>query len=107
MHVYPGGKHLVGRIWVLPEQRDGRHDHAGLAITALRDSSVQPSLLNGMQRAVPRKTLDRSDRSTFGLANRQDAARRCCAIEMHRTNSASADAAAIFCSGEPQLLPQN
>ena len=47
----------VGRIGLLLEQRRHRHDHAGLAIAALRHVVLNPGLLHLVQRAVLRKPL--------------------------------------------------
>src|SRR5258705_12975342 len=43
---------LVGRLRLLLEKRCHRHDHAGLAIAALRNVLVDPSLLHLVECAV-------------------------------------------------------
>jgi hypothetical protein len=44
---------ISGRLGLRGQQRRGRHDHAGLAIAALRDLTLDPGLLNPVG-AVPR-----------------------------------------------------
>src|SRR5215472_141693 len=51
----------IGRFRLLLEQRSRRHDHAALAIAALRHVEVEPGLLHRMQLAVLRQSLDRGD----------------------------------------------
>src|SRR5262249_2648691 len=49
----------MGGFRFVLEQRRHRHDHPGLAITALRHVVVEPSLLHLVQHAVLRQSLDR------------------------------------------------
>src|SRR5262249_61634030 len=51
----------IARPRLLLKQRSHRHDHAALAIAALRHVVLEPSLLHLVQRAVLGKTLDRVD----------------------------------------------
>src|SRR5262249_59111913 len=63
----------VSRLRLLLEQRRHRHDHAALAIAALRHVVIDPGLLHAMQRAVLGEALDRGDLLAFGLADGQRA----------------------------------
>src|SRR6478736_6392545 len=51
----------VGRLRLFLEKRRNRHDHAALAIAALRHIVGDPGLLHLMQRAIAGETLDRRD----------------------------------------------
>src|SRR6202008_4485960 len=52
---------LVGRLGGALEQRRGRHDLAGLAVTALGDTDVGPRRLQGLADRVGADPLDRDD----------------------------------------------
>src|SRR4029077_2904786 len=58
---------LVGRLRLLLKTRRHRHDHAALAITALRNIGVDPGLLNLVQGSVSCQPLDRGDLLADGL----------------------------------------
>src|SRR3979490_1825880 len=60
---------LVGRLRFFLEKRCNRHDHATLAIAALRDIVGDPGLLHLVQRAIAGETLDRRDLFAGGFAN--------------------------------------
>src|SRR3954453_7788860 len=51
----------VGRLRLVLEQRPPRHDHAALAIAALRYVVVDPGLLHLVQQAVRRQSLNGGD----------------------------------------------
>src|SRR6202051_4100108 len=51
----------VGRLWFVLEQIHHRHDHAALAVAALRHVVVEPSLLHGGELAADREALDGGD----------------------------------------------
>src|SRR5216683_7099047 len=59
----------VSRLGLLLEQSCDRHDHAALAIAALRNVVVDPGLLNFGQHAVERESLDRGDLFADGFAD--------------------------------------
>ena len=74
---------LVARIGPLGEQcRDG-HDHAGLAVPALRHLVVYPGLLNLVQLAVPLQALDGRDRHSLDRRDRQRAGPDCPTVQVH------------------------
>src|SRR5260370_29312656 len=58
-------------FWIFHEECCGLHDLAGLAIAALRDISLAPSLLHGMI-AGGVKALDRRHLATDHIGNRRD-----------------------------------
>src|SRR6516225_1186972 len=91
---------LVGR-----EEGCGLHDLAGLAIAALRDIQGPPSLLHRVI-AVCVETLDRGHRSPGDVSHRGDAGAGGVAIDMHGAGAAQRHAAAEFCAGKPELVPQ-
>src|ERR1700686_1120403 len=64
---------LVGRLRLVLEQRCHRHDHAALAIAALRNVVGDPGLLHLVEHAIGAKALDRGDLLADGFAD-QDAA---------------------------------
>ncbi len=63
----------VGGLRVAREQRSHRHDHAALAVAALRDVVVDPGLLHLVQRAVGRKPFDGGDLLADHRAHRHGA----------------------------------
>src|SRR5262245_36387349 len=64
---------LVGRLRLLLEKRCDRHDHATLAIAALRNIVGDPGLLHLMQRAIAGETFDGGDLLAGGFADRDAA----------------------------------
>ncbi len=89
------------------EERRGRHDHAGLAVPALRNVERHPCFLQRM-RAVGRKPFDGDD--FLGDAHRRcgaDATARGHAIDMHGAGSALRDAATVLGAGQSELLAQH
>src|SRR5216683_3776187 len=63
---------IVGRFWILCQQRGCLHDLAGLAIAALRDVELAPSLLNRMI-ARRMEAFDGRDLPAVHVGNRGDA----------------------------------
>src|SRR5690349_1038272 len=94
----------VGRLGVLPEQGHDRHDHAALAIAALRDVVIDPRLLHLAQRAVDGEALDRGDLLADGFAELNATGSHCDAIDVNRAGAALGDAAAIFGTGQPDVF---
>src|SRR5262249_787495 len=86
------------------EQRRHRHDHAALAVAALRHVIVDPGLLHFAELAVLRDALDRGDLLAGGVADLHRARPRRDAVDVNRAGAALPDAASVFCSGEPDLL---
>src|SRR6202158_924001 len=60
---------LVGRLRLVLEKGRHRHDHAALAIAALRDVVGDPGLLHLVQRALRRKPLNGGDLFADGFAD--------------------------------------
>ena len=92
---------LIGRLRMLFEQRDGRHDHPRLTIAALRDVERDPGLLHRMT-GIARQALDGGDLPALRGADGQHAGAHRRAVEMHRAGAAGTDAAAELASGQPQ-----
>src|SRR4029077_15338129 len=81
----------VGRLRVVPQQRRDRHDHAALAIAALRNVELEPGLLHGMQDAARGEALDGDDLAAGDRAYRQRAGADRLAVEVHRAGAALRD----------------
>src|SRR5258705_8434442 len=63
----------VGRLRLVVQERRHRHDHPGLAVTALGHLVVDPGLLDLMQHAAVRQALDRGDLLALRRGDRQHA----------------------------------
>src|SRR5260221_3932231 len=96
---------LVGRLRLLLEKRRHRHDHSGLAISALRNVVVDPGLLDVVQRAVGGQPFDRGDLFAAGFADQYAAGAHRNAIDMDRASSTLRNAAAVFGAGQPDIFP--
>src|SRR5271169_141263 len=96
---------VLGRVLVGGEQRGGLHDLAGLAIPALRDIQGAPCFLHRVI-ALRVEPLDRGHRPTRDIVDGGDAGASRLAVEMNGARPAQRHAAAILCSGEPQLVSQ-
>src|SRR5919204_6289012 len=77
----------IAWIRVSAEQRYRRHDHAGLAITALRHVELGPRLLYGVL-AVAREALDRRDVAALRHHDRHDASAHGYALDVHGAGAA-------------------
>src|SRR5215211_6475446 len=95
----------VGRLCLVLEKRRHRHDHAGLAIAALRHVVIEPDLLHLVKDPVLGEAFDRGDLLTFSFADRQRARAHCLTIDVNRACAALRDAAAILGAGEADLFP--
>src|SRR5829696_4289838 len=82
-----------------------RHDHAGLAIAALRHVVIEPGLLHLVKDPVLGEAFDRGDLLAFSFADRQRARAHCLTIDVNRACAALRDAAAIFGAGKADLFP--
>jgi len=94
----------VARLGIRFEERRHRHDHAGLAVAALRHVVIDPRLLHLVQDLARGEAFDSGD---FGAArrahgNRARAHRE--AVHVHRAGAALRDAAAVFGAGEADLF---
>src|SRR5262245_33193751 len=74
---------LFARARLVLEQRGHRHDHAALAIAALRDIEIEPRLLHGMQDAVRLQAFDGGDPPVGDRAHRQRTGPYRPAVDVH------------------------
>jgi hypothetical protein len=88
------------------EQRRRRHDHAGLAVAALRHVMIEPSLLHPVQGAVLSQPFNRGDLLALGCAHRQRARAHRRPVDVNGAGAALRDAAAILGAGQADLFPQ-
>src|SRR3954465_4802464 len=95
----------IGRLRLLLEQRRNRHDHAALAIPALRDVLGDPGLLHLVQCAIGCQALDGGDLLADRIRYLHAAGTGSNAVEMNGTGAALCDAAAIFGAGQPGIFP--
>src|SRR6185295_7609741 len=95
---------LVGRLRLLLQKGCDRHDHAALAIAALRHIIVHPGLLHLVQRAIAGEPLDRGDLLADGLADRDAAGAHRYPIDMDGAGAALCNAASVFGAGQPDVL---
>ena len=97
---------FIRGLRVFAQQRRSCHQHARLAVAALRHIDFQPGALQRMSR-IRGQTLDRRDlRAHRGLERQQAGARRR-AVEVHRAGAALADAAAEFRARHPEVVAQH
>ena len=98
---------VIGRRGVLCEERSRGHDHAGLAVAALRNVELRPGLLHRMV-AVFRQSLDGGDflACLYGVGW-IDAGPDRIAVDVHGACAALGNAAAVFGTRESRLFPQD
>src|SRR5882672_2600689 len=94
----------IGRLRIVLEQRRDRHDHAALAIAALRNVMVDPGLLNFGQHAIRRQSFNGRDLLADDFANERAAGAHRGAVDENRAGAALRDAAAIFGAGQPDVF---
>src|SRR5689334_2264964 len=97
----------VGRIRFVFQQRGGGHDHARLAIAALRHVVLQPGLLHLVQLPALREAFDGGDLLAGGRAHRKGARAHGRAVDVHGAGAALRDAATVFGASESDLLANN
>src|SRR5438034_10767147 len=90
-------------MWIGLEQCAHCHDHARLAVAALRDLMVDPGLLNRGKSALA-KRFDRRDLSPDDGTDGSDATALDVAIDMHGACAALGNAAAEFRSGQSNFI---
>src|SRR5215831_15253117 len=97
----------VGGLGLLLEQRCHRHDHARLAIAALRHVVLEPGLLHLVQVLALCEAFNGGDlrAADGGDGHRARADRE--AVDVNGARAALRDAAAVFRSGEADLLPNH
>ena len=87
---------------IAQELRDG-HDHAGLAVPALRDVEGDPRPLDGVV-AVLGQALDRGDLLSADRSDGQDARARLLPVDVHGAGAARRDPAPELRAGQPEVL---
>lgn len=80
------------------EKRDGIEDHGRRAKTALDRAVLDKRLLNGMEFAPLRNSLDRCDFFSFGLDGQKQTGQHGFSIQENGATTAVADIAAPFCA---------
>src|ERR1700730_16652720 len=96
---------IVGRFWILYQQRGRLHDLPGLAIAALRDVELSPSLLNRMI-AGSVEAFDGGDLAADHVGNRGDAGSCRFLIDDDGTRAAQPLAPAILGAGQDHLITE-
>src|SRR5205085_5715977 len=88
---------LVGRLRLVLQQRRHRHDHAALAVAALRHVAGDPGLLHLVELAVRGcQPLDGGDLLAGGLADRDAAGAHRHTVDVDRAGAALCNAASVF-----------
>src|SRR5688572_26109807 len=85
---------LLRRVRIVGEEPDRGEDHPRCAVTALQTVVVPERLLQRMELAVGRQTLDRRHRASFGLERELRARLDRQAIDQHGARAAQARLAA-------------
>src|SRR5712692_7628111 len=83
----------VGWLRLVLEKGRDRHDHAGLAVAALRDLVVDPGLLDLVEGAVGGEALDGGDLLAHRRADGHDARAHGLAVDVHGARAALGDPA--------------
>ena len=96
----------IGRLGIACEQGDGRHDHAGVAVAALRHLVLDPGFLHAVQ-ALRRQPFDGDDALAGRLAGLEVAGAHRLAVHMHRAGAAHADAAAVLGARQVEVVAQD
>ena len=97
---------LVGGRGIRGEKSADGHDHAGLAVAALRDLMIDPGLLHWSGRGAA-EAFDGGDFGVGGGRDRDAAAAHRFSVEVDGAGTASADAAAVFGAGEAEFVAQD
>src|SRR5690242_15257107 len=85
---------------------DRGHDLAWGAIPALKGIVIDKCLLHWMQIGTVGQAFDRCDVVTFSSNGEREAGQHAPSTEQHRTSTALAVIAALFCAGQSQTLAQ-
>src|ERR1700738_1894864 len=96
---------LVGRLRFLLEKRRHRHDHSGLAISALRNLVVDPGFLHLVQCAIGGQSFNGGDLLATGFADQYAARAHRHAIDMDGAGPALCNAATVFGAGHADIFP--
>src|SRR3954447_1087474 len=96
---------LVGGLRLLLEQGRNRHDHAALAIAALRDIFGDPGLLHLVQCAIRRQPFDGGDLLADRFRDQHAAGAHRDAVDMDGAGAALCNAATVFRAGQAGVFP--
>src|ERR1700704_1453324 len=96
---------LVGGFRLLLEQGRDRHDHAALAIAALRNVLGDPGLLHLVQCAIGGQSFDGGDLLADGFRNQHAAGAHRHAVDVDGAGAALCNAATIFGAGQAGVFP--
>src|SRR5262249_52885486 len=94
----------VGRLRLVLEKRRDGHDHAALAVAALRNVVIDPGLLHPMHGAGRGQALDSGDLLALSRADGKRAGTDRLAVDVDGAGAALRDAAAILGAGQADLL---
>ena len=97
---------IIVRVGIRRQQGSHTHDHARLAIAALRDLFIDPGLLHGMQPILASQSFDRRDRFALQVRNRQYARSNRLAIDVDGAGTALRNPAPVFCASELKNVAQ-
>ena len=92
---YASVSDLVGGFWVSIKQSGGRHDHTGLAVTALGYVHLGPRLLDRMA-AVWGESFDGGDSLSRGFTHGDTAGADGTSVDVDGAGAALLDATAVF-----------
>ena len=95
----------IGGLRLVLEQGRHRHDHAALAITALRHVAIDPGLLHLVQHAIRRQPFDGGDLFAGGLGDQHAAGADRDAVDVNGAGAALCNAATIFGAGQAGVFP--
>src|SRR5665647_1830581 len=98
---------LPGWCLVLIKQSDSREDHPRCTVAALQGIMVRKSLLDRMQLTIFCKAFDGNDTLAGHITDSNRARPYRFVIYQNRTGSAETYPAAVFCSCESEMVPQN
>src|SRR5437899_1454141 len=96
----------IARMAIRGEQCHGRHDHAALAVAALRHLLRDPGLLHRVT-AVAREALDRRDVAAFRRTQREGAGTHRAPLDVYGAGSAQSRATAILRSRKSQTVAED
>src|SRR3954451_17280779 len=97
----------IGRMRFILQQCRRRHDLARLAISALRDLMLEPSLLDLRTDRCRTYRLNRCDLGVTNAVDRRDAGTDGGAVEMHGAGATQRHAAAELRAGHAEHVAQN
>src|ERR1051325_10746716 len=94
----------VGGLGLALEQLRDRHDHAALAVAALRHVVIDPGLLHLVQHAILGEAFDGGDLLARRGARRERAGADRLAVDMDRAGAALGDATAVLRASQADVF---